>query len=230
MLDPSDNARYMRPETFHRLSANLKKDGVLESAPLVHPNGDGSLVVTSGNHRVVAAREAGLDHILVMVGEEGLDEGQRLAKQLSHNALVGEDDPQILVGLWSKLDTLEDRLYSGLDSEMMDELAGIDFAALSASRLRVEAVTLFFTNAEKALFDAFLDRLHEEATKGDVYLAPMEKYDAFWKLIVDAKADHRVKNTTTALMVLIDRIDAESGVGVAGDVPDHQSGGQGSTP
>ena len=41
VLDASENARYMKPETYSRLTANLSKDVVLESAPLVHPNGNG---------------------------------------------------------------------------------------------------------------------------------------------------------------------------------------------
>lgn len=225
VLDASENARYMKPETYSRLTANLSKDGVLESAPLVHPNGNGELVVTSGNHRVIAARDAGLKHILVLVGESGLNEGERLKKQLSHNALVGEDDPQILVGLWAKLDTLEQRLYSGLDSEQMAELEKIDFRAITGGKLRVEAVTLFFTHTEKLLFDSLLDRLRQEAVMSDVYLAPIEKFDAFWRAVVDAKADYKVKNTTTALMVLIDRIEEESGVGVNGDAPSNHSEG-----
>ena len=37
--------------------------------------------------------------------------------------------------------------------------------------------------------------------------------------------DYKVKNTTTALMVLIDRIEEESGVGVNGDAPSNHSEG-----
>ena len=70
------NARFMRHETFQRLVANIKGDGVLTQTPfgwLVHDDDtqerivgeDGEPVheVLSGNHRIKAAIEAGLETI-----------------------------------------------------------------------------------------------------------------------------------------------------------------------
>lgn len=87
------NARVLSKDTFQQLTANIRRDKRLSSVPLCYRASDGVLDVLSGNHRVSAGIEAGVEHILVMVIEEDLSVSQRIAIQLSHNALVGSDDP-----------------------------------------------------------------------------------------------------------------------------------------
>jgi hypothetical protein len=60
------NARYMKAEQFQSLVENIKKDGNLSSLPLCYREKDGKLRVLSGNHRVMAARQAGVEQVLVM--------------------------------------------------------------------------------------------------------------------------------------------------------------------
>lgn len=97
---------------------NIASDKRLSSVPLCYRHEDGRLEVLSGNHRVKASIEAKIPVILVLVITETLDQSRRIAIQLSHNALVGEDDQSILANLWSKIETVKDKLYSGLDSEV----------------------------------------------------------------------------------------------------------------
>ena len=117
-----DNARFFKRETFRQLRDNIASDKRLSSVPLCYRHEDGRLEVLSGNHRVKASIEAKIPVILVLVITETLDQSRRIAIQLSHNALVGEDDQSILANLWSQIETIEDRLYSGLDSEVTKEL------------------------------------------------------------------------------------------------------------
>ena len=85
------NARYMAEPEFNRLVENLRRDGVLTSLPLVY-RGE----VLSGNHRVQAALKAGILTADVIEIETELSEEQQRAIQLSHNALTGKDDPNLL--------------------------------------------------------------------------------------------------------------------------------------
>ena len=94
------NARYMKAEQFQSLVENIKKDGNLSSLPLCYREKDGKLRVLSGNHRVQAGRQAGVEQILVMVVGDEKDSDARLAIQLSHNAIAGQDDLVILKELW----------------------------------------------------------------------------------------------------------------------------------
>src|ERR1039458_3962134 len=83
------NARYMTPQEFSQLVANIKQDGKLMGVPVVY-RGE----VLSGNHRVRAAIKAGIDEADVLDVLTELTEERRLAIQLSQNAINGKDDPK----------------------------------------------------------------------------------------------------------------------------------------
>ena len=61
------NARVMRRGIYMTLVDNLKKDGRLESVPLCRPNGDGTYKVLSGNHRIMAAKDAGVVNVPILI-------------------------------------------------------------------------------------------------------------------------------------------------------------------
>ena len=85
------NARFMRSETFRNLVENIKRDGGLSSVPFCLKLGDRYRVL-SGNHRVQAAQEAGVKRLLVLYTDRELSREEQVSIQLSHNAIVGEDD------------------------------------------------------------------------------------------------------------------------------------------
>ena len=130
------NARYMKAEQFQALVENVKQDGNLSSLPLCYREKDGKLRVLSGNHRVMAARQAGVEQVLVMVVGDEKDADERLAIQLSHNAIAGQDDLVILKELWESIKDVQARVYAGLDSDTVKALQGIQFSAISEQRLR----------------------------------------------------------------------------------------------
>lgn len=100
------NARYMTNEQFSRLVSNIKQDGGLTSVPFCYKEGD-RYKVLSGNHRVMAAKEAGLKQVLIMYTDKEMTKSEQIAVQLSHNAIVGQDDPAILKELWSEINDVD---------------------------------------------------------------------------------------------------------------------------
>ena len=107
------NARYMKAEQFQNLVENVKKDGNLSSLPLCYREKDGKLRVLSGNHRVMAARKAEVESVLVMVLGDEKDANEQMAIQLSHNAIAGQDDLVILKELWESIKDVQARVYTG---------------------------------------------------------------------------------------------------------------------
>lgn len=77
---------------FQQLGEHRAGQAAVVRAPVPPPERR-QVEVLSGNHRVQASVEAGIERILVMIIEEDLTRSQAVAIQLSHNALVGEDDP-----------------------------------------------------------------------------------------------------------------------------------------
>ncbi|MBI0379164.1 ParB N-terminal domain-containing protein, partial [Streptomyces albiflaviniger] len=121
------NARFLPHEQFRQLVANIQRDGHLTSTPLVWNDAEsGRLIVLSGNHRTLAAIEAGLEQIWWMQIDQPLPRQRQIALQLSHNAIAGQDDPAILKELYEELESVEWRQYTGLDDKTLDLLEKVD--------------------------------------------------------------------------------------------------------
>ena len=205
------NARYMKAEQFQALVENVKQDGNLSSLPLCYREKDGRLRVLSGNHRIMAARQAGVEQVLVMVVADEKDEDQRLAIQLSHNAIAGQDDLVILKELWESIKDVQAKIYAGLDSETVKALQGIQFAAITEQRLRYKLTSFLFLPEELEDLDALLKETAEAFAGDAVYLAHLHTFDAFFELVVRVKKHCKIKNSAAAFLKLMDlaRIELE---------------------
>lgn len=200
-----DNARFFKRETFRQLRDNIAADKRLSSVPLCYRYEDGRLEVLSGNHRVQASIEAGLPYIMVLVITEELEKSRRIAIQLSHNALVGEDDQSILANLWAQIDSTKDQLYSGLDSESVQALGEVELINFATPQVPAHMVTLMFTDGEKERLSEVLDLLEQQAKKsGIVYVCPAEQYARFVTLLQDTKHAENVRDSSLAMMRIID--------------------------
>ncbi|MBW2598593.1 MAG: ParB N-terminal domain-containing protein [Deltaproteobacteria bacterium] len=198
-----ENARYFKKETFQALVENIKNDKRLSSMPLCCIE-EKKYVVLSGNHRVRAAIEAGIEQILVMVIAENLTKNEKIAIQLSHNALVGVDDVNILKSLWEQIDSIQDKIYSGLSSETIKEIENIKPVNFSTPPVYTKALVFAFTETEKEFIDHILAELKTAAQSGDLVLAPMEMYREFFDTIQETKKLHEIKNGSLALLKLFE--------------------------
>ena len=198
------NARYMKAEQFQNLVENIKKDGNLSQLPFCYQEEDGRLRVLSGNHRVKAAIAAGVEQTLVLVAREEKNDDERLAIQLSHNAIAGQDDLVILKDLWESIQDVQSKLYAGLDSETTKSLEGIKFAAISEQRLQYKLANFMFLPEEIESLDQLLKETAVAFSADTVYLANLNTYDAFFDLVVKIKKKCMIKNSAAAFLKLLD--------------------------
>ena len=200
-----ENARFFKRETFRQLRDNIASDKRLSSVPLCYQYEDGRLEVLSGNHRVSAAIEAGLEKIVVLVLTEEIAKSKRIAIQLSHNALVGEDDQSILESLWAQIDSVSDKLYSGLDSEVMKELGEVELINFTTPQVPAHAVTFMFTDGEKdqlnEIMEAFTDAVSHSSA---VYVCRNSQYEEFLERIKDIKNAEKVHDGSLAMLRLLE--------------------------
>jgi ParB-like chromosome segregation protein Spo0J len=220
-MNPADlrllevNARYMRHEIFQRLIDNIQRDGGLTgNAPfawLIHDDATGApsdppmYEVLSGNHRVKAAVSAGLDLIDVCLTDQHLPPDRRKAIQLAHNALVGEDDPAILKLIYDGIDDVQLRLYSGLDDKLLGLLEGVSVSALSEAALDFQIVSLTFLPHEREHVEETLDRARDLAKGAKAHwLARWDEYDRALDALEAAQQANGIKNSATALMVILE--------------------------
>lgn len=207
------NARFMRHETYQQLVNNVRRDGELESVPLaawVNPevgdlpdDAEGKWIVLSGNHRTMAAIDAGLEFIDLKVHDRHITRDEFIAKQLSHNAITGEDDPATLKQLYEEIDNIDWRLYAGLDDKTLELLEDVQIGSLSEANLSFQSVNIvFLPNEVEAARTAWEDA--KRALAGDeTWMARMRDYDAFLDALEVAGGAHNVTNVATELLLVL---------------------------
>lgn len=203
-----ENARFMPNETFRSLVRQVKADGVLQQWPFVWRDDGGVLHVLSGNHRVKAAIEAGLDEIDWTECDEPLSRDQRTRIQLAHNAIVGEDDPEILRRLFESIADVEERIATGIDDAELDLIFkaatdGLSEVSLDFTTLMIVFLPEEYDRARQALAEA-----EKMAPADEVWLAEDRQHGRTLDALEDARESAHVMNAATGLGILLDLWDA----------------------
>jgi hypothetical protein len=152
----------------------------------------------------MAARQAGVEQILVLVIAEEKNQDERLAIQLSHNAISGQDDLVILKELWESIKDVQARVYAGLDSDTLKALQGIQFTAITEQRLRYKLTNFLFLPEELEDLDQLLKETAAAFAGDVVYLAHLHTFDAFFELITRIKKRCVIKNSAAAFLKLME--------------------------
>jgi hypothetical protein len=199
------NARFMRHEQYQQLVTNLRRDGALTSTPFVWLNKEtGQRIVLSGNHRVKASVEAGLETIHWLETDEELPEGQRIGIQLSHNSIVGEDDMAILKTLYEKIEDLDWREYAGLDDATLELLADLDSPSISEANLSFQTLAIVFLPDDlKDAQEVVKDALAVASSADAAWIAQLRQYDQTMAALDLASKSYDVTNVATALGVIL---------------------------
>jgi hypothetical protein len=196
------NARFMTKEQFAALTRNIKTDGALTSLPLCYRQENGKLLVLSGNHRIKAAVEAGIEEFLVMLIDKPLSKQRQIAIQLSHNALSGQDDEQILKELWQQIDDLEASIYSGLSTELIDKLNNTDFVTISEQRVLYKEIVLLFLPEEIEELKAICEGIVESVKTKNAFVGRITEYEDILEGIIAAKQGYKIINSTLAFFAM----------------------------
>jgi hypothetical protein len=191
------NARYMAEPEFNRLVANLKRDGVLTSLPLVYRE-----EVLSGNHRVQAALKAGIEDADVIEVTSELTQEQQRAIQLSHNALTGKDDPSILREIYESL-SLDWQKYSAVYEEMF-KLDEEKATSLGVPIAKYQELVIAFLPEDRQAFYDFALAVEKRYRKAHVLVGEAHSFDVLFDAILAVKDGRHIGNTGTALRVMAD--------------------------
>lgn len=196
------NARIMKPEMFKQLVDNIKKRGQLESLPLCVLVGD-KIEIISGHHRIRAAREAGMDEVVVILDISGLSRSQIAAKQIAHNAISGFDDQSTLKEIVKLIEDVDDMLESYIGKEILEQPMA-ELEKLLSPKVEFDWRNITFTFLPHQLKD--LEKLIAalESTKPDfIGVAPIEEHKPFMEAINKYQKFANVKNTGSAIHAMI---------------------------
>lgn len=199
---PQDvNARFMDQQMLQKLVDNVSKDGRLESVPLVCPaKKAGKYEIISGHHRIESAVKARVKWIIVMVISVA-DMDELRAKQLSHNAIEGEDDDIVLQKMYEGLSTLQAKLYAGLQ----DRLEPVSVVSLSFRAGTFESFTVAFLPGDITDYDAATELARDlpVTSSSIVRVGELDSYELFSKAIREVKKVENIKSNATALSTLL---------------------------
>jgi len=197
------NARYMKHEEFTRLVENVRRDGKLTSTPFLSKEGDDYLCL-SGNHRTRAAIEAGLGTIICLATDDPLSEQQKIAIQLSHNAISGQDDPATLKALYEKILDTDLKKYSGLDDKTLELLDKFNAFSISEANLKFQTLAMVFLPDELEGAKAVIAQAVEQSKAADeIWLARFSEYDKWLDAQETVSAAYNVKNVATAVDIVL---------------------------
>ena len=196
---PEKNARFLKGPAFAQLVANIKRDGCLTSFPLVNRQGD-DLTVASGSHRVAAAMKAGLVEHDVIEITSPLTREQFVALQLSHNAIVGEDDPNVLRALYDELG-FEWKEYSGLTDDAF-KVEDLDMSVLRVEQPFYEELFVSFLPADAAIFNDWLDKIGKSNSAAARLVGLYADFGRFFEALLAVKHATGIHNTAVALRLM----------------------------
>ena len=195
------NARYMKPEDYQKLVANIKKDGQLTSVPFCFHNENNQIEVLSGNHRVMASIDAGLEEIEVMLCKDKLSKDQALAIQLSHNSISGQDDEELLKKLYGELESLEFKEYSGLTDEFINFCKEVE-KDFKVPNLSYQALNLLFLPEETKEIKEVLKSISDLLNSIHI-LTSMKDYDEYLETTTTISKCLNIKNPSTTFLAMI---------------------------
>lgn len=202
----------MTGDQLRRLTENIARDGELTSFPLVYKpdkklnpdfyeQSQGELIILSGNHRVEAAKAAGLTHSNVIEIKTPLPDDRLRAIQLSHNSINGQDDPSVLLQLYETL-SLDEKLYSGITDDDFN-IDPIDVASLGCGKLTYAQVELAFLPTEVQDVKDWLDHLDKAGRGKDHLVAAYKDFDRFFDTVVRTKKQLQVYNSAIAFSMMV---------------------------
>jgi hypothetical protein len=221
------NANVMPVGMFNALVSNVRKNGALESLPLCATRADTPDVieVVSGHHRVRAANAAGLLFGVVLC-YVGLTDSEIKAKQLAHNAIQGQSDPDIVRDIFTRIVDLDARVESYIDPDTIQSPAEpVRFEQIDVDPLAdAKTVTVVFLPTQARDFSRAIETLKVDPDV--VYVAHAEAFDAFRAAVNRVRTDLEILAYPTAItemtrlaMERLEQLSAERRAVVASATP-----------
>jgi ParB-like chromosome segregation protein Spo0J len=193
------NANVMPTGMFNALVGNLRKNKAIEGVPLCAVREGGTAMeIVSGHHRVRAAMQAGITEGLVLC-YYGITRSELIAKQLSHNSIQGNSDPEIVKRLYEAIESLPEKMESFIDPSLWESLPDpTRFEQVDVDLFAdAKTVTVLFLPVQAQDFQKALDLLSKDDDV--VYLAHRAQFDSFRDAVHEVRKEMEIYAYPTAI-------------------------------
>lgn len=127
--EAEENANEMTKEEYAKLVNNIRMSGGLSSAISAVKKLDGRYLLFSGHHRLRACKDLSIRQVpCVYADEMDMEEDERIALQLSHNSLHGQDNQGILKRLFAQIHSVDFKNFAHIN---IDEIKPISTESVS---------------------------------------------------------------------------------------------------
>lgn len=196
------NAHYMEKDMLDKLTSNISEDGFLSQLPFGVKQEDGKFLIISGNHRLKASIKAKLEYILILY-VENISKDKQIAYQLSHNALVGKDDINILREIYQEIESLEGKEFAGLNGLEMIDIDKIKTTQINDVNIDLTEIKFIFIESRVHEINGVLEVL-EKCKLDENSKIIYGDFQEFIKVLTKIKAQFGVKSNTVAFGKMIE--------------------------
>lgn len=197
------NAHYMEKETLDKLVYNVSEDGFLSQLPLgMKRKEDGKYLILSGNHRLKASIKSGLQYILILYIDE-VSKDKQIAYQLSHNALVGKDDMQMLKEIYSEIESIDAKEFSGLNGIQFVDVEKLNVSSINDGDIELTEMKFLFIESRKNDVENVLKELNNQKIDEKTSIV-VGSFEAFIRTMTEVKNAFNIKSNTVAFGRMID--------------------------
>jgi len=205
VVEQQVNAQVMPPEMLERLAETIRRDSRLESLPFVVKRESDRGVyfeMISGHHRLRAARMAGVKLIHVIAETNPLTRSSLVAKQIAHNSITGDPDPEIVAQMFAEIESLDDALEAFVDREQLDTFVDFTPEPTQPDDGNWCMFAMGFLPADMTKFDNLLKRLTGDETL--IGAADAAVFTRFQDAIVRVGGARDIRNIGGALLEMAD--------------------------
>ena len=196
------NAHYMEKGMFEKLTYNIAEDGFLSQLPFAVLQENNKYLIISGNHRVKASMKAKLPYILILFIQDA-DKDKQIAYQLSHNALVGKDDQNMLKEIFQEIKNLENKEFSGLNDNSFIDESKIKFSTINDADIELVEMKFLFTKARSKEVAKILDRI-EKLPESELTRLINIDFEDYIRVMTEIKKKSGIKSNTVAFNFMVE--------------------------
>ena len=203
--EAKENANAMSEAEFNQLVDNIRRGG-LSSAPAVwHRKADDKYVIISGHHRIKACKKLAYTEVpCLYVEEDDLSDDEKIATQISHNSLHGEDNKGILKRMFAEIKSVDFKKFAFVS---MDEIKSVQmFQTSIVPESENYNVSFILYRKDMEALKELLGIIDEDMAKGElVVLADQaETENEMLVLMSEVRKKYDIKSTNIAFCKILE--------------------------
>jgi hypothetical protein len=205
ILDAKENANKMSDEEFDQLVDNIRVGGLSSAPALWHRREDDKYIIISGHHRIKACKKLCIPEVgCLYVEDEELTDDEKIATQLSHNSLHGQDNLGILKRMLNEIHSIDFKKFAHIDIDQIQSVPVFSSSIVPESEHYNVSFILYKKDIDT--LQELMGIVKEDFTNSElVVIADQENTEDFMlNLIKEVQKKYGVKSSNIAFSKILE--------------------------